>query len=140
MTSLILATATRVLLPLLLIFSLFLLLRGHNEPGGGFVGGLVAAAAFGLYAVSYGPAGARQVLRVEPRMLVGAGLLVAGLAGLPALVMGDPFLTGLWDGSVDLFGVLELGFGTPVVFDIGVYMVVLGVTISIILALVEEES
>ncbi|HMN02746.1 MAG TPA: MnhB domain-containing protein, partial [Geobacter anodireducens] len=66
MQSLFLATAVRLLLPLLLLFSLFLLLRGHNEPGGGFVGGLVAAAAFALHALAHGVAAARRVLRVEP--------------------------------------------------------------------------
>ncbi len=65
MTSLILSTATRYMLPLLLLFSIFLLLRGHNEPGGGFVGGLVAAAAFALYAIAFDVATARRTLGVE---------------------------------------------------------------------------
>ena len=62
----ILSTATRYLLPLLLMFSIFLLLRGHNEPGGGFVGGLVAGAALALYAMALGLPSARQVLGIEP--------------------------------------------------------------------------
>ena len=59
-------TAARLLMPLLLLFSVFLLLRGHNEPGGGFVGGLVAAAAFALYAIAFGTRRARQALVVSP--------------------------------------------------------------------------
>ncbi len=71
--SLILSTATRYLLPLLLLFSLFLLLRGHNEPGGGFVGGLVAVAAFALYALAAGTQEARSLLRVDTRTLMAVG-------------------------------------------------------------------
>ena len=73
MTSSILRTATRFLMPLLLLFALFLLLRGHNEPGGGFVGGLVVAAAFVLYAIAYGVAAGRRALLVDPSTLLGAG-------------------------------------------------------------------
>ena len=69
MHSLILSTATRYLLPLLLMFSIFLLLRGHNEPGGGFTGGLVAAAALVLYGLALGLRPARQLLGIDPRML-----------------------------------------------------------------------
>jgi len=75
--SLILSTATRLLLPLLLMFSIFLLLRGHNEPGGGFVGGLVAAAAFALHAIAYSVAATRRLLIIDPRALIGTGLLIA---------------------------------------------------------------
>ena len=89
-------TAARLLMPLLLLFSVFLLLRGHNEPGGGFVGGLVAAAAFALYAIAFGVQRARQALLVRPLTLLGAGLLIALLSGLPAVLRGQPFLTALW--------------------------------------------
>ena len=83
-------------MPLLLLFSVFLLLRGHNEPGGGFVGGLVAAAAFALYAIAFGVKRARQALLVKPMTLLGAGLLIALFSGLPAVLRGQPFLTALW--------------------------------------------
>ena len=84
MTSSILQTATRFLMPLLLLFAVFLLLRGHNEPGGGFVGGLVVAAAFVLYSIAYGVSASRRALLVEPSTLLGAGLLVAAGSGVPA--------------------------------------------------------
>ena len=136
MTSLILSTATRYLLPLLLLFSIFLLLRGHNEPGGGFVGGLVAAAAFALYAIAHGVTEARQTLRLLPRTLVGLGLLVAVGSGLVSLLLGQPFMTGLWDTrTVPVLGKL----GTPLLFDVGVYLVVIGITLLIIFTLAEEE-
>ena len=85
MTSPIFRTAARLLMPLLLLFSVFLLLRGHNEPGGGFVGGLVAAAAFALYVIAYGVERARQALLVKPLTLLGAGLLIALASGVPAV-------------------------------------------------------
>ena len=124
-------TAARLLMPLLLLFSLFLLLRGHDEPGGGFVGGLVAAAAFALYAIAFGVQRARRALLVKPLTLLGAGLLVALLGGLPAVVRGQPFLSALWaPGPVPL--------GTPAVFDAGVFLVVTGVVLMMIFSLAEE--
>ncbi len=134
MTSLILSTAARYMLPLLLLFSVFLLLRGHNEPGGGFVGGLVAAAAFSLYAIAYDVATARRVLGIDPRFLIGLGLLVALGSGVVSLAQGLPFMTGLWsEYAWPILGKV----GTPLLFDIGVYLVVIGVTLTIIFALAE---
>ncbi len=137
MTSLILRTATRFLLPLLLLFSLFLLVRGHHEPGGGFSGGLVAAAAFALYRFGFGAEEAARVLPVDARTLIGAGLLVAIVSGSLALLIGRPLMTALW-GQVFVPGVGALDLGTPLLFDVGVYLAVVGVTLSIILPLAEE--
>lgn len=137
MISIILSTVARLLLPLMLVFSLFLLVRGHNEPGGGFVGGLVAAAAFGLYAIAFDAATARRSLRFDPHMIVGVGLVIAVVAGLWGLFAGQNFLTGQW-AALEL-GLFEIDLGTPVLFDVGVYLVVLGVTVGVILWLAEEE-
>ena len=136
MTSLILKTTARYLMPLLLLFSVFLFLRGHNEPGGGFAGGLVAAAAFALYSIAFGAAEARRVLRVEPRWLIGLGLLIALASGVIGLLGRQPFLTGLW-GYLWLPGLDRMDVGTPVLFDLGVYLTVTGVTLTIIFALEE---
>lgn len=138
MRSLILITAARLLTPLLLLFSVFLLLRGHNEPGGGFAGGLVASAAFILLAISRDPAAARRALRVEPQILIGAGLLVAIAAGVLGLLFGDPLLTGQWL-EIPLPGEGDLELGTPLMFDVGVYLVVLGATLTMVLTLAEED-
>ena len=138
MRSLILVTAARLLAPLLLLFSVFLLMRGHNEPGGGFAGGLVAAAAFILIAISRDPAAARRALRIEPQALIGAGLLVAIAAGVLGLLMGDALLTGQWL-EIRLPGGSYLEVGTPLAFDVGVYLVVLGATLTMVLTLAEEE-
>jgi len=137
MTSFILLTTARLLLPLLFMFSLFLFARGHNEPGGGFVAGLVAGAAWVLYALAADTVQARRALRVQPQSLIGWGLLAALASGSIGLLLGQPFLTGQWI-MVDLpgFGALELG--TPLLFDLGVYLTVLGVTATIVFALAEE--
>jgi multicomponent Na+:H+ antiporter subunit B len=137
MTSLILRTAIVALEPLLLLFSLFLMLAGHNAPGGGFVGGLVAAAAFGLHALAYDAASARALLRVDPRTLVGWGLLIGTVAALAPLFVGQPLLTGLWT-EVDLPGFDHVAVGTPLLFDAGVYLLVAGTGLLMILTLAEE--
>ena len=135
MRSLILSTAMQLLLPLMLLFSLFLLFRGHNEPGGGFVGGLVASAGFTLYALAFGKDRARRLLHIDPRRLIGVGLLVAAGSGLVAFFGGEPFMTGIWGGvSIPVIG----KFGTPIVFDAGVYLTVVGVTLLIVYSLLEE--
>jgi len=131
-TSSILRTGTRTLMPLLLLFALFLLLRGHHEPGGGFVGGLVVAAAFSLYMVAYGVPAARRALIASPGRLLGVGLAVALASGLPALVRGQPFLTGWWSKGT-------LPIGTPLIFDIGVFLVVIGVVLTMTFSLAEED-
>jgi multicomponent Na+:H+ antiporter subunit B len=135
MTSLILRTATRFLMPLLLLFALFLLFRGHNEPGGGFVGGLVVAAAFVLYAIAYGADAGRRALLVDPSTLLGTGLLVALGSGIPAVLRGRPFLTAIWTKVGLEPAVFDVG--TPLVFDVGVFLAVIGVVLTIVFTLAE---
>jgi multicomponent Na+:H+ antiporter subunit B len=136
MNSIILRTAARFLEPVLLLFSLFLLLVGHNEPGGGFVGGLVAASAFCLHALAYDAARAKWLTGIDPHTLIGIGLLCAFGAGLAAFIVDAPFLTGLWTEIGE--GPDALHLGTPLLFDVGVYLVVSGVTLLIVLTLMEE--
>ena len=139
MNSVILKTAIRFLLPLLLLASVFLLLRGHNEPGGGFVGGLVASGAIALYGMTHNVNAARRVVRVSPRVLVGSGLLMSLGSGMAPLFFGRPFLTGLW-ATLPTGGIGELHIGTPLLFDLGVYCVVTGVTLVFVFSLLEEEE
>jgi multicomponent Na+:H+ antiporter subunit B len=136
-TSLIVQTAARLLTPLMLLFSVFVLLRGHNHPGGGFAGGLMAASAFALHAVAFSVPAVRQKLRVDPHFLIGFGLVTAAASGLLALALGLPFLTAQWM-TIAIPGFGNLAIGTPLLFDVGVFLVVLGVTLLIILSLAEE--
>ena len=136
MSSLILRTATRFLMPLLLLFALFLLLRGHNEPGGGFVGGLVVAAAFVLYALSAGVPASRRALLIHPSTLLSVGLLVALASAVPALIVGRPFMSALWTEAGT--GKAAWAIGTPLVFDVGVFLAVIGVVLTIVFTLAED--
>jgi multicomponent Na+:H+ antiporter subunit B len=135
--SLILQVAGKFLFVLMLLFSIFLLIRGHNEPGGGFVGGLMAVGGFGLYSLAYGVDEARRALRLDPRTVLGLGLVLAFLSGLPAALMGQPFLTGLWL-EFSLGQYIDIKVGTPTLFDVGVFLVVVGGTLAMIYGLEEE--
>ena len=138
MNSLILQTAARYLLPLLVMFAVLLLLQGHHSPGGGFVGGLVAASALMLCALAYGVPVAWQVLPVQPGRLIGSGLLAAAAAGSVSLLQGRPFLTAVWI-TLKLPGVGKVDLGTPLLFDVGVFLVVLGVTLTMLMTLAAED-
>lgn len=118
----------------ILLSSLWVLLRGHNEPGGGFIGGLLAVSASILWAVARGSdAAARRLPTGSPVALAAVGVALGALAGVPAFFLGDPFLTHWW-------GVLPLGFtevkiSTVLVFDLGVYLCVWGALAGYALAL-----
>lgn len=135
MKSIILKKASDYLLPLLLLFSVFILFRGHYLPGGGFVGGLIASIAFVLHSFANGLQQTRNLLRIHPGFLMPIGLLISLGSGLfPMLSGGDPFMTAKWHKEpIDVVGMI----GTPLFFDIGVYLVVVGVSLTIILTLAE---
>ena len=132
MNSVILTTAARLVTALMLLFSIYLLLRGHNEPGGGFVGGLVAASALFLHAIANGVAATRRAIRVGPRTIAVFGVAVAIVAGLTAAVVDAPFLSGLWAFPAGI------PLGTPLLFDVGVYLVVVGAVATLVFALEED--
>jgi multicomponent Na+:H+ antiporter subunit B len=135
--SLFLRWIARVMIPVLLLFSLFLLLRGHNLPGGGFVGGLVAAGSIVLVVLSEGPDEVRRRLNIDPLRAMFYGLLISIIAGLSGLLIGSQFLTAIWFKPV-IQGIGKLELGTPALFDVGVYVVVFCVTSAIIMAMAEE--
>jgi multicomponent Na+:H+ antiporter subunit B len=126
--SLILRTAARTLRPLLLLMSLVVLFRGHHEPGGGFAGGLLAAAAFSIRPIRRASEPGRRELPLDPHYLVGAGLLCALGSGLLSLLLGGPFMQGVWGAFLS----------TVLVFDVGVYLTVMGVVLLMIRTLAEE--
>ncbi len=123
------------MMPLLLLLSVYMLLRGHNLPGGGFIGGLLAASAIILQMVAFGPKVARQIFRVNYLLLAAFGVFFGALWGLPALFAGLPYMQAFWLPE-PIPGVGKIG--TPVLFDVGVYLTVIGVTTKIALLLVEE--
>ena len=133
MQSVILKTATRLMVGLILVFAVYLLLRGHHEPGGGFIAALVAGTGFSLFAIADGPGKVRRAVRLRPAIIAFSGLSLAIIAGLPAVLVSRPFLTGIWWNLGP-----NLSVGTPLIFDIGVFLAVLGAILAILLTL--EES
>lgn len=137
MKFLILQTATKFLMPLLLLFSIFILIKGHNEPGGGFVGGLIAASAFALHAFAYNVESTRNLLRITPHTLIGSGLLLSLLSSTLSLLTHQPFMTGIWI-QLEVLEIGTIDLGTPLFFDFGVYLLVLGISLMILLSIAEE--
>ena len=135
--SLILRTATLIVLPLQLVFSVFLLLRGHDEPGGGFIGGLVASGSLALYQYAFGVQALKRMVRVSPQDLLAVGLLLGLVATIPSAFLGQAFFTAQW---------LKISLGdnlvklsTVLIFDIGVYLTVIGTLLTMFTALAETQ-
>lgn len=121
----------------LLAFSAYLLFAGHNQPGGGFSGGLVAGVAVLLVWAAGGTATVRRVLPVRSTVLMGVGLLVAAGTGFAALLPGLAFLeSGYAEFSIPVVG--EVKLVSALFFDIGVYLVVIGMALALVRALGEE--
>ena len=136
MSTLIFRTLAPFLAALMILFSIFVTLRGHNDPGGGFIGGLIAASAFAMYGIAVGEKYVRRALYFHPLSLAAFGLLLSATSGLLSVFVHMPFLTSQW-AFPKLFGV-EVALSTPLFFDIGVYFVVLGSITSIALKLEEQ--
>ena len=133
--SLILRTAVRFLVPLLGLLSLFFLLRGHNEPGGGFIGGLVAAGAVALVKLAEGGDAARRLIRVDPRTLLVAGLAAVTGAALAGIAAGRELLAGVWL-KTPIPGIGKVG--SVLVFDGGVFLIVVATVVLMLVELADE--
>lgn len=138
MNTVIFRTVAPLIVATMLVFSVYICLRGHNEPGGGFIGGLIGASAIAIMGMAGGAAEARRALRFDPLNFAGLGLAVAALSGLLSIFNGNPFMTSIWL-YVDLGGSI-VPLSTPLVFDIGVYLVVFGTISSIALALESDDG
>ncbi len=180
MRTLVLARAIQLLIPVFILFSLYCLFRGHNHPGGGFIGGLIASIAFIFHTMVHGPHRTvitpvkvnlygfqhqpnqsrsmflmrinrvkrwrrrctmddkkkrKSVLRLDPFDLIATGLLIAATSGIIGFLLQEPYMSSSWAAfSVPFIG----NFGTPVLFDIGVYLLVLGVVLKITFVMSEE--
>lgn len=135
-TSTILKTAMRLLMPLALLFAMYAAIKGHNEPGGGFIGGLIAATAICLYRMAYGPNSVYRLLPIHPRWLIFTGLSLALVTAFIPLLFGQPFLRSVVF-TVHL-GSLEIPLASVMGFDTGVMFVVVGVATGMIFRLNEE--
>ncbi|MFO7786626.1 MAG: Na+/H+ antiporter subunit B [Halospina sp.] len=137
--TLILRTAALLLVPMQLLFSVFLLLRGHDEPGGGFIAGLVASGAVVLFLFSYGLSATRELLRVDPRDFLGVGLLIGLASIVPSLVLDQAAMAAQW-WEIPLPGGGYYKFSTPLIFDVGVYLTVIGSILTMVVGLSESEE
>jgi multisubunit Na+/H+ antiporter MnhB subunit len=129
-----LATGTQTMVPTLMLFSVYLLVVGHDVPGGGFAGGLIASSALLLVFLAFGRGGVRRAFPIDPETAMGVGLILAISAGTIGLVFGDAFLTYTYaQWTVPVVG--DIKVSTLLLFDIGVYIVVIGLVATAILKL-----
>jgi len=120
----------------MLIFSIYLLLRGHNNPGGGFIAGIIASTGFIFYAIIFGTESLQSIIKIKPQTFIAIGLSFVLIAAILPTFSSTEILTGLWiKAKIPILGTLHIG--TPLLFDIGVYGVVIGVILTIIISIME---
>jgi multicomponent Na+:H+ antiporter subunit B len=137
-TDVILQTATKVLVFIILTFSIYVLFAGHHYPGGGFVGGLATASAFVLLFIAFDAQTVREIIPIDYKLLGALGVMMAVLTGTASMLFDLPFLTqGSMDMHLPLLGETEVA--SALIFDIGVYFAVIGTTMTIITSISEDE-
>lgn len=137
--NIILRTTTSLIAFILLAFSVYLLLAGHNSPGGGFVGGLMTSAVIILLYITHGIEAVTKMIPINFRKIIPIGLLIALLTGVGSFLFNVPFLTQTFGTfHIPFFGEIELA--TAMLFDLGVYITVLGATITIIYTIASDRE
>jgi len=135
MKTLILSTILKALTPLFIGFALYMFFRGHDNPGGGFIAGLIASIPFMIHAMVFGYETTSTKFKIKPRVLAALGLLMAVISGSLSTIKGKTYLSSIWiKESLPLVGKI----GTPIFFDLGVFLVVFGVVLQITFLLSEE--
>lgn len=138
MNTTILKIAARHLMPFFLVLSVMVFYRGHNEPGGGFIGGLLAGMALVLYALAFGVKKAQKLRFARPLFFIGLGLALALISALLGIITGEAdFMTAVWM-KIELGG-FSLKLGSPLLFDLGVYFLVAGMLVKVIFSVMEED-
>lgn len=133
----ILRTISKVAIMIILLLSVTFFLAGHNQPGGGFIAGLITATALVLLAIAFNIQTLRRVVPVDFRKITALGLLIAALTGAGSFLFDVPFLTHVFGHvHIPILGDIELA--TAVLFDLGVYLAVVGVTMTILLTIGED--
>jgi multisubunit Na+/H+ antiporter MnhB subunit len=134
MNSQILHIAARYIKPMFLIISLVVLYRGHNLPGGGFIGGLLAASGYIFYMMAFDVKTTIKKMWIKPFPLMGLGIFLAVLSGFFGVFSADLFMQGQW---IDIYGIK---LGSPTLFDVGVYLTVIGVVLTVMEAILEKQA
>ncbi|SHF60155.1 multisubunit sodium/proton antiporter, MrpB subunit [Mariniphaga anaerophila] len=138
MNSVILQLAAKYLRWLLISFAVLALLRGHNNPGGGFIGGLMAGLAIVYKGFAFNAFQVKEKLLKRPERYMGLGLFLILLSFIPSVFAGKPLMTGIWiTVPVPFFSGIKLG--TPFLFDIGVFFTVIGVTLLFVFSLTQKK-
>ncbi|MGM0377167.1 MAG: MnhB domain-containing protein [Bacteroidota bacterium] len=117
-------------------FALFVLLRGHNRPGGGFIAGIIASAGFLMYALVFGSDKLLEMLKMNPRYIMGIGLLITLFAALMPAFWGLPPMTAMWQ-EINIISLFTIDAGTPLLFDTGVFVLVIGGVLGIITSIMD---
>ncbi len=138
MNSVILQLAEKYLKRLIIIFAVLALFRGHNHPGGGFIGGLMAGLAIVFEGFAYDALRLKKKRKNLPWQLIGSGLFAVFLSFLPSIFFQKALMTGFWFEVPFLFGE-SLKLGTPFLFDMGVFFVVTGVTLLFVFSLTKKK-
>jgi len=139
--SLIVTVGTRLLLPMIITSGVFIFLRGHNEPGGGFIAGVLVGIAYIMQYVASGYNWSQERARFDPHLMIGAGITIAAASGLPSWLFGYPYLTSTFGYvPIPLIGPVEIA--SVIVFDIGVFLTVVGIVLISLanLARVEDKA
>lgn len=137
MRSVLLQTTTRLAYPIIMTFALFMLFRGHNFPGGGFIGGLLASAGMLTVYIAFGMGQGDRLYGSYYRIIASVGLFCAAVAALVPMFNGLPFLTSMfWRVTIPFVG--EFDASTVLLFDLGVFLVVVGTIVGAVKVLVLE--
>lgn len=136
MNWIILKLSAKYLTPVFILFSVYILFRGHNAPGGGFIGGLIAGSGILFYVFAYGIEKAYSYLYLKPKTILITGFIFMFFSVIWGLIFGHTILKGM-DTELD-FAELHIKLGTPLLFDTGVYFTVAGVILIIIFSITEE--
>lgn len=138
-TDVFLQTAIKILVFIIMTFSIYILFAGHHNPGGGFIGGLITASALVLLYIAFDLQSVRDMMPVDFNQLAAAGVIVSVLTGTVSFLFNVPFLTQTFTYvNLPLLGETELA--SAVIFDLGVYMTVIGATMTIITSISEDEK
>ncbi|HKL09469.1 MAG TPA: MnhB domain-containing protein [Bacteroidales bacterium] len=120
----------------MVIYSIYLLLRGHNNPGGGFIAGIIASTGFIFFAIIHGTKALQNIIKFKPQLFIASGLSFVFIAAFLPVITSKEILTGLWiHTKIPVLG--ELHLGTPLIFDTGVFLVVIGVILTIVISIME---
>lgn len=138
MNSVILQIASKYVRWLLVIFSIIMLIRGHNLPGGGFIGGLLAGLSLAYKGFAYTPGLLEKEMKIRPEVFMVFGLLLIFISLWPGLILEGALMQGIWF-TVPIPFTEGFKFGTPFLFDIGVYFIVIGVTVLFLFSLTEKK-